>query len=180
MTCVRILRVNDKNILVLASNSPRRKQLLGLGNWNFVVNVADIDEAVLEGETPKEYVIRLAQGKALAVKDKATVDNIIIGSDTTVVVDDTIHFMTHYQKFKQAGMATVDAVREVFVSSGLAMITTTVALIGGFGILAFSHYSANANMGFLTAVCMFLAIIFDLCALPAWLVWRDKVGVNHD
>ena len=90
MTCVRILRVNDKNILVLASNSPRRKQLLALGNWNFVVNVADIDEAVLEGETPKEYVIRLAQGKALAVKDKATVDNIIIGSDTTVVVDDTI------------------------------------------------------------------------------------------
>ena len=90
MTCVRILRVNDKNVLVLASNSPRRKQLLALGNWNFVVNVADIDEAVLEGETPKEYVIRLAQGKALAVKDKATVDNIIIGSDTTVVVDDTI------------------------------------------------------------------------------------------
>jgi septum formation protein len=83
--------VNDKNILVLASNSPRRKQLLALGNWNFVVNVADIDEAVLEGETPKEYVlIRLAQEKALAVKDKANVENIIIGSDTTVVVDDTI------------------------------------------------------------------------------------------
>lgn len=97
-----------------------------------------------------------------------------------IVVDDTIHFMTHYQKFKQAGMATVDAIREIFVSSGLAMITTTVALIGGFGILAFSHYSANANMGFLTAVCMFLAIIFDLCALPAWLVWRDKAEVRHD
>ena len=97
-----------------------------------------------------------------------------------IVVDDTIHFMTHYQKFKQAGMATVDAIREVFISSGLAMITTTVALIGGFGILAFSHYSANANMGFLTAVCMFLAIIIDLCALPAWLVWRDKAAVRHD
>jgi hypothetical protein len=90
-----------------------------------------------------------------------------------IVVDDTIHFMTHYQKFKQAGMQTVDAIREVFVSSGLAMITTTVALIGGFGILSFSHYSANANMGFLTAICMFLAILFDLLALPAWLVWRD-------
>ena len=90
-----------------------------------------------------------------------------------IVVDDTIHFMTHYQKFKQAGLQTVDAIREVFVSSGLAMITTTVALMGGFGILSFSHYSANANMGFLTAICMFLAILFDLLALPAWLVWRD-------
>ena len=59
------------------------------------------------------------------------------------------------------------------MSSGLAMITTTVALMGGFGILSFSHYSANANMGFLTAICMFLAILFDLLALPAWLVWRD-------
>lgn len=90
MTCVRILRVNDKNVLVLASNSPRRKQLLALGNWNFVVNVADIDESTLDGETPKEYVLRLAQEKALAVKDKANVENIIIGSDTTVVDGDEI------------------------------------------------------------------------------------------
>jgi len=82
--------VNEKNVLVLASNSPRRRQLLGLGNWNFVVNVADIDETQLAGETPKEYVLRLAQEKTLAVKDKANADNIIIGSDTTVVVDDTI------------------------------------------------------------------------------------------
>ena len=98
-----------------------------------------------------------------------------------IVVDDTIHFMTHYQKYKQQdGMTTVDAIREIFVSSGLAMITTTVALICGFGILAFSHYSANANMGFLTATCMFLAIIFDLCALPAWLVWRDQAEIKND
>ena len=90
MTCVRILRVNEKNVLVLASNSPRRRQLLGLGNWGFVVNVADLDETQLAGETPKEYVLRLAQEKALAVKDKANVENIIIGSDTTVVVDDAI------------------------------------------------------------------------------------------
>jgi len=90
MTCVRILRVNEKNVLVLASNSPRRRQLLALGNWGFVVNVADIDETALEGETPKEYVIRLAQEKALAVKDKANAENIIIGSDTTVVDGDEI------------------------------------------------------------------------------------------
>ena len=90
MYCVRILRVNEKKVLVLASNSPRRRQLLALGNWGFIVNVADIDETQLAGETPKEYVLRLAQEKALAVKDKANADNIIIGSDTTVVLDDEI------------------------------------------------------------------------------------------
>ncbi len=84
------MRVNEKNILVLASNSPRRRQLLALGNWDFIVNVADIDETQLAGETPKEYVLRLAQEKALAVKDKASAENIIIGSDTTVVLDDAI------------------------------------------------------------------------------------------
>ena len=82
--------MNEKNILVLASNSPRRRQLLALGNWDFIVNVADIDETQLAGETPKEYVLRLAQEKALAVKDKVSVESIIIGSDTTVVVDDAI------------------------------------------------------------------------------------------
>ncbi|MFN8384285.1 MAG: Maf family protein [Anaerolineales bacterium] len=82
--------MNEKNVLVLASNSPRRKQLLALGNWNFVVNVADIDETQLAGETPKEYVLRLAQEKALAVKNKVNAENIIIGSDTTVVVDNEI------------------------------------------------------------------------------------------
>ena len=82
--------MNEKNILVLASNSPRRRQLLSLCNWDFIVNVADIDETQLAGETPKEYVLRLAQEKALAVKDKVSVESIIIGSDTTVVVDDAI------------------------------------------------------------------------------------------
>ncbi|MBE0671146.1 MAG: septum formation protein Maf [Anaerolineales bacterium] len=82
--------MNEKKVLVLASNSPRRRQLLALGNWDFVVNVADIDETQRAGETPREYVLRLAQEKALAVRDKANEDNIIIGSDTTVVLDDEI------------------------------------------------------------------------------------------
>jgi len=82
--------VNDKNVLVLASNSPRRKQLLALGGWDFDVNVADIDEAPLEVETPKEYVVRLAQAKALAIKDKVSKESIVIGSDTTVVDGDSI------------------------------------------------------------------------------------------
>ena len=76
--------MKDKK-LVLASNSPRRKQLLALGGWDFDVNVADVDESLFDGETPKEYVLRLAQAKALGVKDKVSRESILIGSDTTVV-----------------------------------------------------------------------------------------------
>lgn len=71
--------------LILASNSPRRRQLFALGNWDFNVIVADVDETPLADESPRDYVLRLAQAKALAVQPKAESDAVIIGSDTTVV-----------------------------------------------------------------------------------------------
>lgn len=76
--------------LILASNSPRRRQLFALGNWEFNVIGADVDETPLANETPAEYVLRLAQAKALAIKDKAESDAVIIGSDTTVVDGDVM------------------------------------------------------------------------------------------
>ena len=51
----------------------------------FNVTVSDVDESQLAGEMPKEYVLRLAQAKALAVAEKADPENIIIGSDTAVI-----------------------------------------------------------------------------------------------
>ncbi|MBI3153690.1 MAG: septum formation protein Maf [Chloroflexi bacterium] len=82
--------MNEKNVLVLASNSPRRRQLLALGNWNFNVIVADVDETQLEGESPRDYVLRLARAKALAIQPRAESEAVIIGSDTTVVDGDSI------------------------------------------------------------------------------------------
>lgn len=77
--------------LVLASNSPRRKELLsGLG-VEFSVLGADIDESVLEGETPKDYVERLAVEKAKAVLGQSSeADCWVLGSDTTVVANGEI------------------------------------------------------------------------------------------
>jgi len=77
-------------MIVLASNSPRRRQLLALGNWKFTVAVSDVDETQQAGESPRDYVLRLAQAKALAVAEKAQPETIIIGSDTAVVDGDSI------------------------------------------------------------------------------------------
>lgn len=82
--------MNNQIKLILASNSPRRKQLFGLGGWEFSVIAADVDETPFEGESPREYVIRLAQAKALAIQARAESDAVIIGSDTTVVDGDQI------------------------------------------------------------------------------------------
>ncbi len=77
--------MNASPLLILASNSPRRSQLLALGNWLFDVTAADVDESILPGESPAQYVLRLAETKARAVAHTAQAGHIIIGADTAVV-----------------------------------------------------------------------------------------------
>lgn len=84
---VRILPVKASPALVLASNSPRRRELLALGGWTFSVRPADVDETPLPGEAPGTYVLRLAGSKAKACAAFAKPDEVIIAADTTVAVD---------------------------------------------------------------------------------------------
>ena len=76
--------------LILASNSPRRKQLLALTGWEFEVQPADINEDSLPVEHPGDYVLRLAEGKARAAARMSMRPGIILAADTTVVDADTI------------------------------------------------------------------------------------------
>jgi MAF protein len=69
--------------IVLASNSPRRRELLALTNLNFVVSIADVDERAAFGESPAEYVVRLAETKARAIN--ADADQLVLAADTAVV-----------------------------------------------------------------------------------------------
>jgi septum formation protein len=71
--------------IILASASPRRRELLALGNWHFEVIVSAVDETPLQNESPREYVSRLAEAKARAIKSQVSNEAIVIGSDTTVV-----------------------------------------------------------------------------------------------
>lgn len=71
--------------IVLASNSPRRRQLLALADLNFTVSVADIDESVIANESPAAYVLRLAETKARTIASGTDADRIVLAADTTVV-----------------------------------------------------------------------------------------------
>ena len=75
--------------LILASGSPRRKELLTAVGWEFEAITAGIDESVRPGENPATYVQRLAMSKAEAVAAKLN-HGLVLGADTTVVVDDHI------------------------------------------------------------------------------------------
>ena len=71
--------------IVLASGSPRRKQLLEMLRIPFRVIPPDVDEHVLPGEEPDAYVTRLSKAKAQAVVARAPGD-VILAADTTVVL----------------------------------------------------------------------------------------------
>jgi septum formation protein len=74
--------------LILASGSPRRRELLDNARIVFSVRVAAVDETRGEGEAGVEYVRRLAELKARAVPREP--DEWVLGADTTVVVDEHI------------------------------------------------------------------------------------------
>lgn len=77
---------NDVTI-VLASTSPRRKELLEQVGLLFSVTSIDIDESHAAGEVPADYVVRLARAKALAAMPHFAEDTVIIAADTTVTID---------------------------------------------------------------------------------------------
>ena len=76
--------------IVLASQSPRRRELLSLIGIPHEVRPADVDETLRDGEDPAAYCERLAREKALAVARTLDGDAVVIGSDTTVVVDGAV------------------------------------------------------------------------------------------
>lgn len=73
-------------MLVLASQSPRRAELLKNAGIPFLVRPASVDETPLARESPERYVLRLAEAKARAVG--AGPGEIVLGADTVVVVED--------------------------------------------------------------------------------------------
>jgi septum formation protein len=75
--------------VILASASPRRRELLTLVGIAHEVRPADIDETLLPGETPVGHSERLARGKAHAIAESAG-DAVVIAADTIVVVDGDI------------------------------------------------------------------------------------------
>lgn len=78
------MRIVISGRLVLASASPRRAEMLKLLGVDFDRLPGDIDETFLEGETPREHVLRLSEGKA-ALAARGRPDAWILGADTIVV-----------------------------------------------------------------------------------------------
>ena len=97
--------------------------------------------------------------------------SVMIAMTLGIVVDDTVHFLSKYQRARnEHGMNAEDAVRYAFTTVGTAIWVTTLALVGGFTVLAFSGFQINAHMGSMTALTIVFALILDFFFLPTLLL----------
>jgi len=92
-----------------------------------------------------------------------------------IVVDDTVHFLTKYLRAKrEKNMNTELAIKYSFNTVGAAILITSITLVAGFSVLAFSGFYVNFSMGVLTVIAIVFALITDFLFLPPLLLAADK------
>lgn len=104
--------------LILASASPRRRELLTLAGFDFTVRSRPVEEVRAPSEDPRDYVTRLAQAKAEA--SYRSPDEIVLGADTTVVLDHRILEKPHHAASAKAMLRALSC-REHVVLTGICL-----------------------------------------------------------
>lgn len=104
--------------------------------------------------------------------------SVVAGMSLGIIVDDTVHFLAKYHAAKRDGLAAEAAVHYAFESVGRALCVTTIVLVCGFGVLIFSGFRLNSDMGLLTSMIILIALVVDLLYLPACLLHFDKDRKN--
>ncbi len=94
-----------------------------------------------------------------------------------IAVDDTIHFMYQYKKQLSRTSSISEAVQQAIMYKGRAIITTSLILFAGFGVLVFSSFVPTIQFGFLTAVIMISAMAGDLIITPALLIFLERKNI---
>ncbi len=101
--------------------------------------------------------------------------SVVTGLTLGIVVDDTVHFISKYQRArKEKGLSSEDAVRYAFSTVGVALWITSAVLVAGFLVLSLSHFTMNGEMGLMTAITIATALILDLFFLPPLLMSLEK------
>jgi len=106
--------------------------------------------------------------------------SVVVAMTIGIVVDDTVHFLIKYRRARrELGRDPEQAVHYAFETAGRALFTTTIVLVAGFLIFAFSPFLPTAQVGILTAMIIGFALIADLTLLPALLLAVDKPSAGE-
>ena len=129
--------------LILASNSPRRRDLLRNAGFEFDVRPSGIEESRLPDESPEDFARRLARDKALDVARQSEAGSLVLGADTVVAID---------REFLEKPVDAVDAARMLRTLSGRThRVITAVCLISApERVLAWRHETTSVTFRKLT------------------------------
>ncbi|MGX1924785.1 efflux RND transporter permease subunit [Vibrio sp. NH-7] len=105
--------------------------------------------------------------------------SVVVTLTLGIVVDDSVHFLSKYQRARLQGQSAEQAVRYAFHTVGRALWITTVVLVAGFSVLAMSSFRLNADMGQLSALVIFIALVVDFIFLPALLMKFDTASYTE-
>jgi len=99
----------------------------------------------------------------------------VVATALGLIVDATVHFLSKYQRARLERNADPhDAVRYAFSTVGAPLWVSTIVLVAGFSVLAFSYFKVNAMMGLMVASTIAAALVLDFLLLPALLIYLDK------
>jgi uncharacterized protein len=115
--------------------------------------------------------------------------NINLKADTSVIfaiafgiaTDDTIHFISRLRLELSKGLSLPYAVKRTYISTGKAIIITTLVLLSGFSTLLFSSFGGAFYIGLLISLCLFTAMIMELTVTPllVLLFYKSKKKDNN-
>ena len=91
-----------------------------------------------------------------------------------LAVDDTVHFMHHFHRYFARTGSVEDAVRQTLLTSGRAMLTTSIILSAGFLIFCLATMKHLIHFGFLTALTILAALVADFVLAPALMALRYR------
>ena len=129
--------------LILASNSPRRRELLQNAGFQFDVRPSGIEETRLPGETAEDFARRLARDKALDVARQSDAGSFVLGADTVVAINGEI---------LEKPVDAADAARMLRTLSGQThRVVTGVCLVRApENVLAWTHETTSVSFRNLT------------------------------
>ena len=93
-----------------------------------------------------------------------------------IAVDDTIHFISRFERELAEGRDVVEAIQQSVAKVGAALLVTTLTLIGGFGAGIFSQLPALRVFGLLSCVALVAALAADVLVLPALLMYDGRAA----
>ena len=96
-----------------------------------------------------------------------------------IAVDDTIHFLSEYQRQRAFGLQRAQALERATMVKGQAILISSAILVIGFGIMVLSRFVPIIHFGLLSAIIMVTALVGDLVVLPAIMLFKREAVTDR-